>query len=331
MVGAVLVRDRAVVGEGWHAEYGGAHAERMMLDAAGALAKGATAYVTLEPCNHHGQTPPCARALIDAGVARVVFAAADPNPESGDGAGALGAAHIEVGGGLRADEARELNAPFHHRFESDRPFVTLKLALSLDSALADASRRPGALTGARARRYVHHLRAGHDAIAVGSGTVLADDPRLTVRGVPRPRVAPARVVFDRRGRVPASARLVRSASQVRTFFVGDDPPASALMRVAASGVELLGARSLEAALRMLRARGINALLCEGGAEIAGALLTHGLVDRLVIFRAPVLLGAGAIPAFGSAPSLAVSAAPRWRIVEQRMFGDDEMIVYAKAT
>lgn len=331
MVGAVLVSDGAVVGEGWHAEYGSAHAERVALEAAGARARGATAYVTLEPCNHQGKTPPCVPALSAAGVARVVYAADDPNPVSNDGAGALTRANIDVAGGLLAEESRELNAAYHHRFASDRPFVTLKLAVSLDGAIADASRRPGSLTGDRARRQVHRLRAGHDAIAVGSGTVLADDPQLTVRGVKRPRIAPVRVVFDRRGRVPPSARLVRTANRVSTVLIGDDPPGPALARLAGNGVEVLGASSLIQGLRLLRARGINALLCEGGAGLTGALLAHGLVDRLVIFRAPLLLGAGSLPAFGSAPSSALPDAPRWRIVETRMFGDDEMTVYAKAT
>ena len=332
MVGAVLVRDGEVVGEGWHAEYGGAHAEVVALEVAGDRARGATAYVTLEPCNHTGHTPPCSTRLIAAGVSRVVFGADDPNPAAWGGSAALRAAGITVDAGLGAAEARALNAVFHTRFSRSRPFVTLKLALSIDGAISDASRNSGWLTGERARRVVHRLRAGHDAIAVGSGTVLADDPLLTVRGVRAPRVAPRRVVFDRRGRVPVTAQLVRTARKWPTLVVTADPPPRHTDALLESGVERLGANSLLDALGALHRLGVDSLLCEGGATVAGSLLSDGLVDRLVIFQAPVVLGAGALQAFAFAPSSVPSPAAgtqsRWRVVEHRQLGDDVMTVYA---
>lgn len=330
MVGAVLVREGAVVGEGSHVEYGAPHAEAVALAAAGANARGATAYVTLEPCTHVGQTPACVPALIAAGVARVVFAAADPNPVAGGGAATLRAAGIAVDAGLAEDEARELNAAFHHRFASDRPFVTLKLAVSLDGAIADATRRPGWMTGELARKAVHRLRAGHDAIAVGSGTAIADDPQLTVRSGRRPRVAPRRVVFDRRGRLPAGSKLVRTARRVPTIVVTTDPPPSEAAALEKRGVTIVGAPSLGAALRALRAQDIHSVLCEGGAVLAGALLEAGAVDRMVIFQVPVLLGTGALPAFGHAPSHTLPDAPRWRILDQERLGEDVMTTYAPA-
>ena len=331
MVGAVLVRNGVVVGEGCHTAHGAPHAEREALAAARERARGSTLYVTLEPCNHVGRTPPCVPALVEAGVVRVLYAAADPNPESRSGGDALQRAGLAVDSGLEAEASRELNAAFHHRFASARPFVTLKLAMSIDGAIADASRRPGWLTGERARRHVHLLRAAHDAIAVGSGTVLTDDPQLTVRGVRKPRVAPTRVVFDRRGRIGAESRLVKTAARVPTLVVTSDPPPAAVTALSANGVEVVPAATLADGLAALRNRGLGSLLCEGGAAFAGALLADGAVDRLVIFRAPVVLGAGALLAFGAAPAAILSAVPRWRLVEQRRIDDDEMSVYAPGT
>jgi diaminohydroxyphosphoribosylaminopyrimidine deaminase/5-amino-6-(5-phosphoribosylamino)uracil reductase len=331
MVGAVLVRDGGVVGEGWHAEYGAAHAEVMALEAAGVRARDATAYVTLEPCNHTGQTPPCTAALVGAGVRRVVYAVDDPNPEATGGGAALRAAGIRADAGACADEAIELNAAFHHRFASDRPFVTLKLAISLDGAVADATHRTGWLTGERARRVVHRMRAGHDAIAVGSGTALADDPRLTVRGVRKPRVAPLRVVFDRRARLPVTSRLVRTASRTPTVVITSVPAPDAADVLAGHGVQLLGASSVLEALRALRDRRVYSVLCEGGAELAGALLAAGAVDRLVMFQAPVVLGIGALNAFAFAPAHSLASAPRWRLVQRTQIDDDTMTIYAPAT
>src|SRR5215208_4872624 len=221
MVGAVVVRDGAVVGEGFHRRFGGPHAEVEALRAAADRARGATVYVSLEPCNHHGKTPPCTEALLAAGVARVVCATRDPNPPAGGGVERLRAAGVEVAVGVEESAARELNAPFLHAFVSDRPWVTLKVAVSLDGALADAARSRGWLTNERSRREVHRLRAGHDAVGVGVGTAAADDPALTVRGVRPPRVPPRRVVFDRLARLPVHGQLARTARAVPVTVVAE--------------------------------------------------------------------------------------------------------------
>src|SRR6476661_53335 len=219
MVGAVVVRDGAIVGEGWHNRYGEAHAEVEAIRSAGERARGATMYVTLEPCNHEGHTPPCTDAILAAGIRRVVIAVADPNPVAAGGAERLREAGVTVEVGLGEASARELNAVFFHALASDRPFVRLKLALSLAGAMSDATRRPAWLTGHEARAEVHRLRAGSDAVAVGIGTALADDPQLTVRGFTPPRVAPVRIVFDTSARLPLDSRLVRSARESPVLVV----------------------------------------------------------------------------------------------------------------
>jgi diaminohydroxyphosphoribosylaminopyrimidine deaminase/5-amino-6-(5-phosphoribosylamino)uracil reductase len=328
MVGAVVVRDGRVVGEGWHAEFGGPHAEVEALRAAGDRAKGATMYVTLEPCNHQGKTPPCTEALLAAGVRRVVVACEDPNPEARGGAHRLREAGVDVALGVEEDAARELNAPFFHALASDRPFVRLKLALSLDGALADHTRQPGWLTGEAARHEVHRLRADADAIAVGIGTVLADDPELTVRHVPAPRVAPTRVVFDTSARLPRTSRLATTARDIPVIVVCWAPEPAHAAALEHLGVTLIHAATARDALVALRARGIRSLLVEGGATLAAAFVQDALVDRLVIFRAPLVLGAGSLNAFGTAQAAQAGDAPRWRLVESRRFGDDEMTVYA---
>ncbi|MCA0376004.1 MAG: bifunctional diaminohydroxyphosphoribosylaminopyrimidine deaminase/5-amino-6-(5-phosphoribosylamino)uracil reductase RibD [Gemmatimonadetes bacterium] len=332
-VGAVVVRDGAVVGEGWHTRYGAPHAEVEALRVAGEAAHGATLYVSLEPCAHHGKTPPCTDAILAAGVARVVYAAADPHHVAAGGAALLAAAGVAVTGGVCAPEAAELNAPFLHAARGARvPFVTVKLALSLDGALVDASRQRGWLTGAEARTAVHALRAEADAIAVGIGTALADDPALTVREVPPPRVAPLRVVFDREARLPRGSTLVRTAREVPVTVItaGRNPTAEQALRQA--GVDVLavsdGPTALRDALEALRDRGVAHLLAEGGAGLASALVDAGLVHRLITFQAPVILGAGALPAFGALPARTANTAPRLRVVERRAFGADLMTVYA---
>ena len=328
MVGAVVVKDDVVVGEGYHTRFGAAHAEVEALRAAGDRARGATVYVSLEPCAHFGKTPPCVDALIAAGVARVVAATRDPSPPASGGAGRLRAAGINVALDVEAAAARELNAPFFHAVTSDRPWVSVKLALSIDGAIADASRGPAWLTGKKARREVHKLRAGADAIAVGLGTVRADNPELTVRDAPPPRVAPARVVFTRRGQLPITSAVARTASEVPTVVVAESVDLQHARRLLALGVEVVAATSLDEALRALRQRGIRSLLVEGGAGITGALLGANLVDRLIIFQAPVLLGAGALPGFESAPTMAAPGARRYPIVRRTELDDDLMTVYA---
>jgi diaminohydroxyphosphoribosylaminopyrimidine deaminase/5-amino-6-(5-phosphoribosylamino)uracil reductase len=328
MVGAVVVRDGAIIGEGWHAVYGGPHAEVVALEAAGERARGSTVYVTLEPCAHAGKTPPCTDALIRAGVARVVCAVSDPNPIAAGGARLLEEAGIEVAFGLEEAEALELNAPFFHALTSARPFITLKLATSIDGAIADASGQSRWLTGERARRYVHRLRAGHDAIAVGAGTAIADDPSLTVRSGRHPRVPPTRIVFDRRARLPLESRLVRSAPDVPTLVVVADASSRDARALADAGVHVIESRELGESLGKLRSLDVRSILVEGGAELAGALLAEALVDRMIIFQAPVVLGAGARSAFAHVPAHSLPDASRWRVIARRMIGQDLMTVYA---
>ena len=328
MVGAVVVRDGRVVGEGFTQPYGGPHAEVQALRAAGELARGATLYATLEPCANHGKTPPCVDALISAGVTRVVFAASDPNPVMRGGEEKLRAAGIEVLGGVDAQAAADQNPAFFHRFRSDRPFVTLKLALSIDGAMADARRVSGWLTGAAARREVHRQRADHDAIAVGVGTAIADDPQLTVRGVKVRRAAPTRVIFDRSGRIPLDGALVRTARETPVLVVAETVAPDRRATLEQAGVRLLTATGLAAQLRSLRGdAGIESVYCEGGASLAQALLADRLVDWLVIFTAPVRLGADAVRPLVSGPPVFVAQAVRHRLVAHRRLGDDLMAIY----
>ena len=328
LVGAVVVKDGAIVGEGAHRRFGEAHAEIEALRKAGDRARGATMYVTLEPCTHYGKTPPCVDAIISAGTSRVVVAIRDPNPDAGGGIERLTAAGIEVAVGPCAEEAAELNAPFLHAFRSSRPWVTLKLAVSLDGAIADASRKPGWLTGPEARRRVHHMRAGSDAIGVGMGTVLADDPLLTVRDADPPRVAPIRVIFSREGRLPLTSKLAQRTHEAPVMVFANSPDLSYEHGLRGLGVEVVAAASLEESMRVLKVRGVQSLLVEGGASLTGALLDAGLVDRLVLFQAPVILGEGGLPAFGSIASTRTGEAHRWRPLASEWIGDDHMLVLA---
>ncbi len=345
MVGAVVVQGGEVVGEGWHAELGGPHAEVMALAAAGDRARGADLYVTLEPCAHHGRTPPCTEAVIAAGVRRVIIPLRDPNPVAQGGIDRLRGAGIAVTEGVEAEAAAELNAPFlFAQRVANRPFVTLKLAVSMDAMLAPRDRSRVQLTGSEAMREVHRMRANADAIAVGLGTLLADDPKLTVRAGRRPRVAPTRILFGEASRVPAASALVKTARKVPTWVIsrGVSRPIgelSAVSEVAATGsleakgVRCLAAPTLRDQLALLRQAGIHHLLVEGGAGLAGGLLTAEMVDRLVIFQAPVLLGAGALAAFGGVELAATAPGElpgRWQVVSDRAFGDDRMTVYAPA-
>lgn len=330
MVGCVLVRDGRVVGEGWHQVYGGPHAEVEALRAAGEAARGATAYVTLEPCNHWGKTPPCTEALLAAGVSRVVCAVRDPFPAAAGGAERLRAAGVPVDVGVLAEAGRELNAAFLFAATgAGRPWVTLKVALSLDGAVADHTRGPGWLTGPESRRAVHRLRAASDAVAVGIGTALADDPALTVRDVATPRVPPLRVVFDRQARLPLGGALARTAREVPVAVVCAPSASGERVRaLEAAGVRIVLADELAAGLVALRRdHGVRALLVEGGARLSGALWAADLVDRLVIFRAPVVLGAGSVRAFEGAPDVRAEAARRLPVVRARWYGTDRMTVY----
>ncbi|HLB08899.1 MAG TPA: bifunctional diaminohydroxyphosphoribosylaminopyrimidine deaminase/5-amino-6-(5-phosphoribosylamino)uracil reductase RibD [Gemmatimonadaceae bacterium] len=328
MVGAVVVRDGVVVGEGHHTRFGSAHAEVEALRAAGDRASGATIYVTLEPCAHTGKTPPCTDALVAARVARAVIAVRDPNPAAAGGVERLRDAGIEVAIGVEDGAARELNAPFFHSFVEQRPWITLKLAVSLDGALADATGHSRWITGDDSRRLVHEMRAGSDAIGVGIGTALADDPSLTVRDAPAPRVPPLRVVFDRAARLPLDSVIVRTAHQVPALVVAATPPAARVAALEAAGVRVIQAASLRVALDALGALGVRSLLVEGGARLAGALIGTGMVDRLVIFQGSAIFGAGALDAFAFVPPTEVERAPAWRALERREIGADTMTVYA---
>lgn len=292
-VGCVLVRDGRLVGEGWHERAGEPHAEVHALRAAGADARGATAYVTLEPCAHEGRTPPCTRALIEAGVARVIAAARDADPRTaGRGLEQLAAAGIETGYGLLEDEARRLNAGFFSRFERGRPRVTIKQAMSLDGRTALASGESRWVTGEAARRDVQYLRARHHAILTGSGTVLADNPRLNVRLDGEWR-QPLRVVLDTKLRTPAKARML-TLPGATWLLAGADTENDDALRAAGVRVELMplrdGALDLHAVLAFLADEGINDILVEAGPTLGGALLDAGLVDELIVYMAPHLMG-----------------------------------------
>ncbi|MEM7416299.1 MAG: bifunctional diaminohydroxyphosphoribosylaminopyrimidine deaminase/5-amino-6-(5-phosphoribosylamino)uracil reductase RibD [Gemmatimonadota bacterium] len=315
MVGCVLVRDGVRISEGAHPEYGAAHAEIVALSQAGD-ARGATAYVTLEPCNHHGQTPPCVDALIESGVKRVVYGASDPGEKSGGGAQRLRDAGLDVVGPVwDAARTRAENPVFHHHaVGSDRPFVALKLALSLDGAVTAAAGVATRITGQEADEDVHRLRAGFDAVMVGSGTVRTDDPQLTIRHGSPGRTPTHRVVLVSDGRLRADARLFDGLDVSPLHLVyGEtaDPtgPSEAEGRgasvhsVPAVGDEL----SLSAVLAVCHRLGLRSVLCEGGAALGRGLLRADLVDRLILYTAPTVLGPDAVQAFDPGTASALRA------------------------
>ncbi len=329
LVGAVVL-DAAgqVVGEGWHAEYGGPHAERAALDAAGAAARGGALVVTLEPCTHHGKQPPCVDAILAAGVARVAFAVADPNPEAGGGAERLRAGGVQVEAGCLAAEASAQNVAFLHRFqEPERPWIALKLATSLDGRIADRFGRSRWISGEAARDFVHWLRAGMDAIGVGGATARADNPSLTVRGPVTPRAAPLRVLFDRAGNLPTTLDVVRTARELGTVVVaGPLLSTDRATQLEAAGVRLVRAAGLREGLGDLRRLGIGSMVVEGGGQLAGALLAEGMVDRFYWIQSPVWLGEGSVPAVAGLPGTDLASADRWRVVERRALGADTLLV-----
>ena len=327
LVGAVLYSGDEKVGEGFHARFGEAHAETIAIAAAGERARGSTLYVTLEPCAHHGKTPPCSDTIVASGIARVVIATRDMNPVASGGADRLRAAGIEVDVGVGEKESRELNAAFFHSVVSDRPWVTLKLALSLDGAIAGAGRIGGWLTGEESRKLVQTMRAGSDAIAVGVQTALADDPQLTARSDPPPRVPPLRVVFDRKARLSSQSILARTARQTQTVIV-TAPSTLMPADLGGLGVEQIVAEDVDDALRQLKQRGVLSLIVEGGAGLAASFLAGDNVDRLAIFRAPIILGEGALGAFSGIASQEIEHAPRFTLIDARALGDDVLSVYA---
>jgi diaminohydroxyphosphoribosylaminopyrimidine deaminase/5-amino-6-(5-phosphoribosylamino)uracil reductase len=307
-VGAVVVRDGAIVGEGYTRPAGQAHAEVVALAAAGTRADGADLYVTLEPCCHHGRTPPCTDAIVAAGVRRVYVAAVDPYPAvNGGGIAALRRAGIATIVETGDPDVERLNRPFFHFVRAGRPFVTAKWAMTLDGKIASRSGDSRWVSGEAARRLVHRERDAADAIAVGIGTVLADDPALTVRLDPaddvRPaRPAPLRVVFDSRARTPLDCRLIRENDDRRTLIlVGEDAPEHLGARLRQAGVEVLRCRTRESridpadALARLGRLGVVRLLLEGGAELTGAFFDDRLVDRVLAFVAPKVVGGREAP------------------------------------
>ncbi|WP_127900861.1 bifunctional diaminohydroxyphosphoribosylaminopyrimidine deaminase/5-amino-6-(5-phosphoribosylamino)uracil reductase RibD [Solirhodobacter olei] len=336
-VGCVLVKDGRVVGRGWTQPGGRPHAEVVALAQAGTAARGATAYVTLEPCAHHGKTPPCAEALVAAGVARVVTALTDPDPRvAGGGHAILRAAGIAVTEGVEAEVARRAQIGFLTRITKGRPMLTLKLALSLDGRIATASGESRWITGPEARRAVHAMRLQHDAVMVGGGTARADDPMLNVRGmgdVPQP----VRLVASRGLNLSREGRLAASAREVPLWLLHDP---EATEPADAEGWEALGARLVPvgsagggldplATLRGLGAAGLTRVFCEGGGALAASLLGAGLVDRLVVFSAGLALGSEGRPALGALPRGPLAEAPHFRLVDHRALGGDVMQVWER--
>lgn len=356
MVGAVVVRDGEVVGEGWHAEHGAAHAEAEALREAGGRARGATVYVTLEPCAHRGKTSPCTEALLDAGVRRVVVACRDPHPEAEGGAEALREAGVEVDVGVEGREAARLNARFLWRQARGAPFVGLKLALSLDARIARSPGTRTAVTGEEAWGHVHRLRAGHRAVLVGRRTVEVDDPRLTARGDVRPRRPTIRVVLDSRLRLDPSSTLARTAGEAPVWALcAPGPPADRRDRLEAAGVRVLevgeerdggpavreataaggaaarggregteraGAGLPPAAVTgRLGREGVGSVLVEGGGRVAASFLAAGVVQRMDLLYAPVVYGRDGVEGF---PGLSVPEG-RWAPAGRRALGRDTLI------
>ncbi len=332
-VGCVLVKDDRIVARGWTQPGGRPHAEAFALASAGNAARGAAAYVTLEPCSHHGRTPPCADALIDAGVARVVVATTDPDPRvDGRGLEKLRSAGIAVETGVMAAEAEALNRGFILNRTVGRPLVTLKLASSADGRIATVTGESQWITGPAARAHGHRLRATHDAILIGSGTALADDPALTCRLPGLADRSPVRVVLDRRLRLAPDTALAGTARDLpTTVLTAPSHDQERRRRLEDRGVEVRTYDGTPAsALADLAAAGITRLLIEGGAGVAGAFLRAGLVDRIVWYRAGLVIGGDGRPAVEPIGALRLDEMPRWRRAELRRIGDDVMEVLEPA-
>jgi len=327
-VGCIIVAaDGRIVGRGRTQEGGRPHAEAVALNIAGASARGATAYVTLEPCSHHGQTPPCADALVSAGIARVVAAAGDPDSRvNGQGIARLREAGVTVDVDVLKNEAAELNRGFFLRTVSERPLVTLKIAQSLDGRTTAASGGSRWITGEESRRYGHLLRARHDAILIGIETALADDPELTCRIPGLEARSPLRVVLDTRLRLNEWSKLAQTARDIPTFVFTSNVTGGPLT---ACGVEIIqvqrdarGRPDVAAVLRELAKRGVTRLLVEGGASVHASFLDRGFADRLEVFGAPAVLGGAGRPAIDALAALSLDEAPRFRRIRHRSLGAD---------
>lgn len=335
MVGSVVVKGGSIIGEGYHHKVGGPHAEVHALKAAGRDAEGATLYVTLEPCSHHGRTPPCSEAIIKAGIARVVTAMPDPNPlVSGRGLAKLRRAGIEVSVGLMEKEARELNEVFLKYIVTKRPFLLLKAAMTLDGKIATHSGNSRWVTGEEARSYVHRLRDEYTAIMVGIGTVLADNPALTSRLPDNSGHDPIRIVVDSKGRLPLDARVLTQESNAQTIVaVTRQASREKLDKLEAAGAQILmvaedssGRVDLYHLMELLGQREISSILLEGGAEINSAALAAGIVDKVAMFIAPKLIGGReAVGPVGGAGVETMEQALQLDNIRLHQFGRDVLI------
>jgi diaminohydroxyphosphoribosylaminopyrimidine deaminase/5-amino-6-(5-phosphoribosylamino)uracil reductase len=336
-VGAVIVRDGIIVGRGWTQPGGRPHAEPEALARAGEAARGATLYVTLEPCSHVGKSPPCADAIIAAGIARVVSAIEDPNPQvAGQGHAKLRAAGIVVDVGLCADEAARDHAGHFRRIRDGRPHVILKLAVSSDDRIGAAGGKPVAITGDAANARVHLLRAQSDAVLIGIGTALADDPLLTCRLPGMAKRSPVRVVLDRALRLPNDGRLVHSARETPLWMLTSNvSEAPAAMKLGAAGAQVLRVKTaatgldLTDVLHELAAKGITRLLVEGGARVAASFVEAGLVDEVWLLRGPAAIGNDGIAALGAMPLSAITQSPSFRVRASEQLDQDSLTIYER--
>lgn len=336
-VGCVLVKDDRIVGAGWTQPSGRPHAERVALDAAGDLAKGATAYVTLEPCSHHGKTPPCADALVAAGVARVIAACTDPDPRvSGRGLARLREAGLAVTEGVLAEEARALNAGFLSRVLRGRPWVTLKVASTLDGRIATATGESRWITGPRARAEGHRLRGEADAVLTGAGTLAADDPLLTARLPGYESRQPVRIVLEGREPVPSAAKIWETAYLSPVWLLTAHADAERDAEFGARGVRVLpvaagadGRPDPAAVLARLGEAGLTRLLVEAGSTLNAAFLAADMVDEIAWFRAPFAIGGDGLAAVGAMSLAALAAAPRFRPLGRLPLDSDVLEVYQR--
>jgi len=339
-VGAVVVKDGVIIGRGWTQAGGRPHAEPEALRRAGEAARGATLYVTLEPCSHVGKSPPCVDAIIAAGIARVVSAIGDPNPEvAGQGHARLRAAGISVDIGAGAAEAARDHAGHFRRIRDKRPHVILKLAVSPDDKIGAAGRKPLAISGEAAKARVHLLRAQCDAILVGIGTVLSDDPLLTCRLPGMEARSPVRVVLDRSLRIPGTSRLVRSARETPLWVMTSNlSEAPAAMKLGAAGAQVIRVATTTkppgldpaAVLHALAEKGITRLLVEGGARVASSFVAAGLVDEVWLLRGPDPVGADGVAALDALPLTTITQSPDFRVRASESLQKDTLTVYERA-
>jgi diaminohydroxyphosphoribosylaminopyrimidine deaminase/5-amino-6-(5-phosphoribosylamino)uracil reductase len=339
-VGAVVVKDGVIVGRGWTQPGGRPHAEPEALRRAGEAARGATLYVTLEPCSHFGKSPPCVDAVIAAGISRVVSAVEDPNPEvAGKGHAKLRSAGIAVDVGLGAEEAARDHAGHFRRITDKRPHVLLKLAISADDKIGAAGHRPVTITGDVVRTRVHLLRAQSDAILVGIGTALADDPLLTCRLPGMEARSPVRVVLDRALRLPGNSRLVHSARETPLWVMTSElAEAPAAMKLGAAGAQVIRVADtvsppgldLRGVLHALAEKGITKVMVEGGARVASSFVAADLVDEAWLLRAPEAVGADGVPALDALPLAAITQSPSFKVRASETLGKDILTIYDRS-